>query len=340
MKKNYFFAAVFILFSVFFIGSIAYADDVSNINRRIVEMDQRIGQGIQSGALTRDESQRLRMELHKVREDAARMRRDNRLSPWERDRLNAELDRLRRDIYREANDRDRDRGRRVDISDINRRIAEMDQRIDIGIQNGALTRDESRRLHMELFKVREDAARMRRDNRLSPWERDKLNAELDRLKRHIYIEVKDGDRNDRRNDNGVPAGYTFCAKEEQQCSFRGTTDVAFGARGKFSYQRNISNGIACDTSHFGDPIPGVVKACYVQQRDSGRDNDRVPAGYTFCAKEEQQCSFRGTTDVAFGARGKFSYQRNISNGISCNTSHFGDPIPGVVKACYIQRDSR
>ena len=171
-----------------------YNVDISDINQRIAEMDQRIDQGMRSGALTRDEGRRLRMELNKVRDDAARMKRDGILTPREKDRLNAELDRLKRDIYREARDDDRRRGQQIDISDINQRIAEMDQRIDQGMRNGALTRDESRRLRMELNKVRDDAARMKRDGILTPREKDRLNAELDRLKRDIYREKNDRDR--------------------------------------------------------------------------------------------------------------------------------------------------
>ncbi|NLX52314.1 MAG: hypothetical protein GXY72_09480 [Deltaproteobacteria bacterium] len=173
----------------------AYNVDISDISQRIAQMDQRIDQGMRSGALTRDEGRRLRMELNKVRDDAARMKRDGILTPREKDRLNAELDRLQRDIYREAKDNDRNRGRQVDISDISQRIAQMDQRIDQGMRSGALTRDEGRRLRMELNRVRDDAARMKRDGILTPREKDRLNAELDRLQRDIYREAKDDDRN-------------------------------------------------------------------------------------------------------------------------------------------------
>ncbi|MRS02365.1 hypothetical protein EG832_03930, partial [bacterium] len=121
-----------------------YDADASDINQRIAEMNQRIDQGMRSGALTRDEGRMLRGELNKVRDDAARMKRDGILTPREKDRLHAELDRLKRDIYREARDDDRRRGGQVDISDINRRIGEMDQRIDQGMRSGALTRDEGR----------------------------------------------------------------------------------------------------------------------------------------------------------------------------------------------------
>ena len=62
---------------------------------------------------------------------------------------------------------------------------------------------------------------------------------------------------------GGPAGYTFCANENGTCSFSGSASVAYGANGVFVY-RSASNGIACNNATFGDPAPGVAKACYFQ----------------------------------------------------------------------------
>ena len=66
--------------------------------------------------------------------------------------------------------------------------------------------------------------------------------------------------------NGTSAGlvgYALCASENQSCSFSGTKNVAYGANGKFNY-KTATNGIACNNATFGDPIVGVVKACYVR----------------------------------------------------------------------------
>lgn len=84
-----------------------YAVDISDIKQRIAEMDQRIDQGLRNGTLTREEGQKLRFELHKIRDDASRMQRDGRLTMMEKNKLNAELDRLKKDIYRERHDRDK-----------------------------------------------------------------------------------------------------------------------------------------------------------------------------------------------------------------------------------------
>lgn len=62
---------------------------------------------------------------------------------------------------------------------------------------------------------------------------------------------------------GGPAGYTWCANENGTCTFSGTASVAYGANGAFNY-RTATNSIACDNATFGDPLVGVVKACYYQ----------------------------------------------------------------------------
>jgi spore coat protein U-like protein len=134
---------------------------------------------------------------------------------------------------------------------------------------------------------------------------------------------------------GGPSGYTFCTSENQRCNFSGAKDVAYGANGKFNYKYGVTGGIDCNNGTFGDPIVGTVKACYTKDSSSGGGGGG-PSGYTFCANENQRCSFSGTKDVAYGANGKFNYKYGVTGGIDCNNSTFGDPIVGTVKACYIR----
>jgi hypothetical protein len=60
-----------------------------------------------------------------------------------------------------------------------------------------------------------------------------------------------------------PAGFTRCAGEGQPCNFSGARQVAYGANGKFNYKQ-LTGGTACSNAVFGDPIPGVAKACYTK----------------------------------------------------------------------------
>lgn len=120
-----------------------------------------------------------------------------------------------------------------------------------------------------------------------------------------------------------PAAYTYCALEWQTCTMSGTSNVAYGADGRFTY-RTLSGSFSCDNATFGDPAVGLGKACYVG-----------PVNYTHCASEWLTCSFSGTRMVAYGANGTFIH-KSLSGPVACTNATFGDPAPGVVKACYIQ----
>src|SRR5947199_7136266 len=62
-----------------------------------------------------------------------------------------------------------------------------------------------------------------------------------------------------KSESGGPPGFTFCAKEHSRCEFTGSADVAYGADGKFNYQKDITDGIDCNNEKFGDPIYGTFK---------------------------------------------------------------------------------
>jgi len=135
---------------------------------------------------------------------------------------------------------------------------------------------------------------------------------------------------------GVPgtgalrAGYTRCAGEGGTCSFSGIRSVAYGA-GTYTY-KTATGSTACTSASFGgDPAANLVKSCYVA--DVGG-----PPGYTVCAAEGQTCAVPGyNRDVAYGANGNFVHQ--VANGsVACTNAHFGDPIDGVAKSCYLPPD--
>ncbi|MFK0153205.1 MGH1-like glycoside hydrolase domain-containing protein [Streptomyces sp. NPDC090493] len=123
------------------------------------------------------------------------------------------------------------------------------------------------------------------------------------------------------------AGYTRCAGEGGTCSFSGTRSVAYGA-GTYTY-KTVTGSTACTSDSFGgDPAPNLVKSCYVA--DAGG-----PPGYTACAAENGTCAVPGyNRDVAYGANGNFVHQ--VTNGsVGCSNAHFGDPVDGVAKSCYL-----
>jgi subtilisin family serine protease len=215
----------------------------------------------------------------------------------------------------------------------------------------------------------------------------------------------------------VASSWTFCANENQFCSFTGTKLVRYGAGTSFNFQ-TATNGIACNNATFGDPIFGTVKHCdymdvtasthiltvassnpssgvsiNVSPNDSnGQGNGAtqftriyannpavtltapsavagnnfsawsgcdsssgttcnvtmsadktvtavyVASSWTFCANENQFCSFTGTKLVRYGAGTSFNFQ-TATNGIACDNATFGDPIFGTVKRCdYMNND--
>ncbi len=145
------------------------------------------------------------------------------------------------------------------------------------------------------------------------------------------------------NNNQPPAGYTYCARENERCNFRGTGDVTYGANGKYAYRNGLRDGVDCNNGVFGDPIYGTVKSCYVRVQYAEppvSNNNQPPAGYTYCARENERCNFRGMGDVAYGANGKYAYRNGLRDGVDCNNGVFGDPIYGTVKSCYVRTFGR
>jgi hypothetical protein len=130
------------------------------------------------------------------------------------------------------------------------------------------------------------------------------------------------------------AAWIACAKEDGFCGFDGRREVAYGAGNKW-VRKVFNNGVKCATDKFGsDPAPGVPKTCSVSSNIAA-DNAAVNSSWTRCAGEGQACRFSGNRRVAFGAQGKYRY-RQAAESVMCTNQTFGDPIPGVVKACFVQ----
>ena len=91
-----------LLAGVVILGSLpALADPYgSNIDRREMNQERRIYQGVQSGQITPGEFRRLENHQARIRAAEARMRADGRLDRYERARLTMMQDRASRDIYR------------------------------------------------------------------------------------------------------------------------------------------------------------------------------------------------------------------------------------------------
>ncbi len=118
--------------------------------------------------------------------------------------------------------------------------------------------------------------------------------------------------------------YTQCATDYGTCVI-GTSPLgryfAYGVNNSFVYKYISSSPVGCNPTTFGsDPAPGVVKACYY-------------ANYGYAATENTT-GYAANSEIAYGANGQFNFAHESGN-FSCSNATFGDPAPGVVKACYI-----
>ncbi|MET0964455.1 MAG: hypothetical protein ABWY05_16810 [Noviherbaspirillum sp.] len=139
--------------------------------------------------------------------------------------------------------------------------------------------------------------------------------------------------------------WVSCAAENGVCAFSGTRQVRYGANTSFAY-KSATGSINCSNAVFGDPLPGVVKACGYAQTSTtaaapvatapAAPAAAVPAAaapvWTRCSAEGGTCSFTGTRQVRYGASDRYS-TKSATGAIACTNSVFGDPAYGVVKSC-------
>ncbi|QQS46827.1 MAG: hypothetical protein IPM66_23570 [Acidobacteriota bacterium] len=99
---------IFALLSVICLTAIlsgATLAQTPKVTKRQVRQQQRIGQGVRSGELTRGEFRRLEREQNQVRRMKVRARSDGEVTNRERARLHREQNQASRHIYRAKNNR-------------------------------------------------------------------------------------------------------------------------------------------------------------------------------------------------------------------------------------------
>lgn len=104
---------------------------------------------------------------------------------------------------------------------------------------------------------------------------------------------------------------------------------------------NISVSVISQaTPYCGDSSCNGTETCLSCSSDCGVCPVTPPVlpGWTFCASENEQCSFSGTKEVQYGANSQY-FSRTFTNGVLCANSIFGDPIVGVTKYCYYRSDT-
>ena len=174
-----------------------YGTNDPGIQQRMQNQEQRIDQGVKSGALTPKETGRLEAEQAKIRQTEQRMKSDGQLTPNERQKLNNMQDRSSQQIYNQKHDAQTANvgqgGAGVNVNDpnIQQRMQNQQRRIDQGVASGQLTPKEAGRLQAREAKIKQDEARMKSDGQLTAKERKKLNKELDNASDRIYKQKHD-----------------------------------------------------------------------------------------------------------------------------------------------------
>jgi hypothetical protein len=115
--------------------------------------------------------------------------------------------------------------------DIRTAIHDSKGRIERGITEGSLTRQEARSLNRELEGILHKIDRMKDDGRISPREREIIQRDIDRLNKQISREKRDDDTRRRRGwflclANSYSGGVwrqVLVMVHGQQCSEEGTT---------------------------------------------------------------------------------------------------------------------
>ena len=175
----------------------SYGTNDPGIQQRMQNQEQRIDQGVKSGALTPKETGRLEAEQAKIRQTEQRMKSDGQLTPNERQKLNNMQDRSSQQIYNQKHDAQTANvgqgGAGVNVNDpnIQQRMQNQERRIQQGVNSGALTPKEAGKLEAREAKIKQDEARMKSDGQLTAKERKKLNKELDNASDRIYKQKHD-----------------------------------------------------------------------------------------------------------------------------------------------------
>jgi hypothetical protein len=175
-----------------------YGTNDPGIQQRMQNQEQRIDQGVKSGALTPKETGRIEAEQAKIQQTEQRMKSDGQLTPKERQKLRNMQDRSSRHIYNQKHDAQTanvgssgaDIGSMKDPR-IQRRMQNMEQRIDQGVKSGELTPKEAGKLEAEQARIKQAESRMKSDGNLTGQERQKLHSMQDRSSNHIYRQKHD-----------------------------------------------------------------------------------------------------------------------------------------------------
>ena len=162
--------------------------------QRDINQQQRIEQGLQSGALTTREAARLEKEESQVNRMQSRALKDGVLTNAEKARIERAQNKVSRDIYREKHDAQTGNpnsasSRRMQ-ADVQRNINQQ-KRIEQGVQSGQLTNREAGRLERGQANVDRREARAGADGHVGRAEPRGIQTAENRQSRRVFSQKHD-----------------------------------------------------------------------------------------------------------------------------------------------------
>ena len=172
----------------------AFAQFADNAGQRDINQQQRIEQGLKSGDLSTSEAARLQRDEARVDRMEADAMKDGKLNPAERARLSAAQNQPSREIQAARTNNIRGNPNSVSsqaMQSNTQRNINQDSRIQHGLQDGSLTRQEA--AHLERQQAHADRAQYRAgaDGNISAADQAKLTRRENRDGARIYAQRHD-----------------------------------------------------------------------------------------------------------------------------------------------------
>ena len=161
------------------------------INQRKDNQQERIGQGVENGSLTANETKNLEKKETRINREENRMKSDGNFTAAERARIHNQQSHVSKQIYNQKHDA---QVQNVNPkSEVGQRQRMQQERIGQGIKSGQLTPAEAARMENQEKHVNREVARDRAANggTLTPAERARVNHQQNKVSKHIYRQKHD-----------------------------------------------------------------------------------------------------------------------------------------------------
>jgi hypothetical protein len=175
----------------------AFGQSTASETQRDINQQQRVEQGLKSGALSTREAARLEGEEARVEKMQANALKDGNLTPQEKARIGQAQNKVSQDIYREKHDAQQGdpssaSSRRMQ-ADVQRNINQQ-RRIEQGVQSGQLTNKEAGKLEGGQTRVSRMESKAGADGSVAPNEQRRIQQSENKQSKHVYREKHDGQK--------------------------------------------------------------------------------------------------------------------------------------------------